>query len=215
MSGCVERPRYNYRLILLEPEARGTGKVAVAVLDQRQPILNESVGPDFVGGPVISHAFSKDYIATESGKPLAEDWARVVANGLEKKGFSPVVVPTSPQDRPAEVVQRLHATEAPAQLFFVLYQWHTDQTNARMLLRHEVVLDVMTPAGTTLGEAQLRGTTMLGEFVDAKVATPLAFKTKLEQLLNDRNIVQALSAAMAPASDAPSGAASPPTLSGL
>lgn len=196
LTGCAVGNKYDYRrVILTEPWIRGTGTLAVAVHDQRPDVLKGEETPDYVG--LQRGGFGNPFdVSTESGNPLADDWAHAVAQGLTFGGFAAAPVATSFLDRPEVVLRKLQATGAQALLLFVLHEWHTD-TFSNITLHHEVALDVLSPAGQVLAEARLTGSSELGGDAlnppaYAKENVPRAFQDKLGLLLRDPRVTQAV-----------------------
>lgn len=196
LTGCAVGNKYDYRrVVLTEPWIRGAGTLAVAVHDLRPDVVKGEETPDYVG--MQRGGFGNPFdVSTESGNPLADDWAHAVAKGLSFGGFAAAPVATSFLDRPEVVIRKLQATGAQALLLFVLREWHSD-TFTNVTLHHEVALDVLSPAGQVLAEARLTGSSELGGDAlnppaYAKENVPREFQNKLGLLLRDARITQAV-----------------------
>jgi len=194
LAGCAAGNQHDYR-VRLPPPLEGSGRVAIAVHDQRPDVVSGSDDADTVGVARSGYGIPFD-VATESGLPLSEDWAAVVASAMRRGGFTAVVVHTTPQQSRADVIRRLHATGASALMLFVVYRWHAD-TYMDVSLDQDVVLAVVGPNGALLGHARSTGEADLGGNAfnahgHASEAVPAAFKRKMEWLLGDRRVINAL-----------------------
>jgi hypothetical protein len=194
LAGCAIGRQHDYR-VRLPPPLEGSGRIAIAVHDQRPDVVSGSEAADYVGVSRSGYGIPFD-VVTDSGLPLSEDWAAAVASAMRRGGFRPVVVHTTPQQSRADVIRRLHATRASAMMLFVVYRWHAD-TFMDVSLHHDVVLAVTGPNGALLGHARSTGEEDLGgdafnAYGHASEAVPLAFKRKVEWLLGDRRVIKAL-----------------------
>jgi hypothetical protein len=125
------------------------------------------------------------------------------------------VVRTRPQDTHQEVIGRMRATGARALLLVMVHRWNAD-TYIDVELGHDLVAAVIGHNGALLGHARSTGDVDLGGDAinppgHAEKAVPAAFKRKLEWLLGDAKVIDALTAAtggaaaVAPTTEPPAG----------
>ena len=194
-TGCAAGNEYNYRGVHLPHPFDGTGKLAIAVHDQRPDVIEDSCSPDVVGVQRSAIGIPWD-VTTESGHALAEDWGAVVGSALRRGGFSTTVVKTSPHEPWHAVLRRLQATGAQSLLLFSVYEWRSDSYQD-VTLHYDVVLGVFSPAGSLVaatrstGEDDLGGMTLdITSFAEKEV--PAAFQRKLEWMLGALKVVTAV-----------------------
>ncbi len=192
-SGCAVGNRYAYHTVVASPQVSGSTAVAVATLDQREYVRSGDKPPQFVG--VQRGGFGNPFdVRTGDDKPLADAMSTALVNTLAKRGFraQPVVVP--PSTTPADARQRAIAAGADRALLLTLQEWKSD-TAVRVGLSYDLGLAVLDRTGAVLAEKALQGRDNLGAATLPSQVGELvggAFKTKLEQLLDDPAIAAAL-----------------------
>jgi hypothetical protein len=195
LGGCAVGNRHHYQDILADIQYSGDIAVAVGTQDARPYVISGDKGPNFVG--LSRGGFGNTFdINTESGQPLADDIGRDISRSLAQKGFKPVIVELAPQDDDATVFNKLAASGAPRLIFMKITEWKSD-TYTNTALIYNVDLRVMEESGKILAEKFLEGRDNLKGSVmnppaHAKKAVPIAFKEKLEELLNDPGVQNAL-----------------------
>lgn len=173
----------------------GTRTVAVATHDQRPAVTSGERKPEYVGDVRSEYGIPYGYW-TESEKPLADDMTTSICKSLVAKGFKAVRVAVSPSDDRAEVQRKLVAVQGDRRLLLTLNQWKSD-TYSETNLVFDATLVAMDKGGKTLGQARVQGKDDLGSSFwnaagHAQEAVPLAFRKKLEELLNNLEIEKAL-----------------------
>jgi hypothetical protein len=183
----------------------GATWLAIAAHDRRTEVVSGEKDPTFCG--LQRGGFGNPFdVNTKSGQPLAQDFARAVQRGMAARGYRVTQVAAAPGARPADVAATLARTGAAIGLLVEIAQWKSDTYNGTGLI-YDVTLRALNPQGQELAAARVKGRDDLGgSFMDpaghAEEVVPLAYKGKLEQLLNAPAIVQAL--------QAPAPAPSPP-----
>jgi hypothetical protein len=194
-SGCAVGNRHHYQDVLADIQYSGDIAVGVGTQDARPYVISGDKPPSFVG--LSRGGFGNTFdINTESGRPLADDVNQDISRSLAQKGFKPVSVALSPQDDDAAVFAKLSATKAPRLLWLKIAEWKSD-TYTNTALIYNVDLRVMDESGKILAEKFLEGRDNLKGSVmnppaHAKKVVPIAFKEKLEALLNDPGVQNAL-----------------------
>ena len=194
-SGCAVGNRYAYSTVALEPTLTGSGRVSVATQDRREYVLSGDKKPNFVGLQRGGYGNPFD-VGTSGGQPLADDMTRAIVVAMAKRGFQPAPVLVAPSADAAQVRQALFTDGAERGLLLTLREWKSD-TYINVALRYDITLVVMDRTGATLAEKRTQGRDDLGGSFwnppsHAKDAVPLAFKAKLEEVLNDPAIASAL-----------------------
>ena len=195
ISGCAVGNKYNYRDVVADISAPGSGAVGVAVHDQRDYVKSGEKPADFVG--LQRGGFGNPFsVTTMSGRPLADDMTSVIAESLAKKGFKAIPVGVAPADAQGAVLEKLKATQADRMILLTLNEWKSD-TYQNVALIYDVSLSVYDKKGKVLTEKKVNGRDNLGGSAwnppaIARKEIPRALKEKLEQLLNSPETVKAL-----------------------
>ena len=194
LTGCAIGNRYAYQTVVANPQLSGTTAVAIVTHDQREYVRSGSKDPQFVG--LQRGGFGNPFdVRTADDKPLADAMTTALVNTLAKKGFraQPVIVAHSV----AATDARQQAARAGAEraLVLTLQEWKSDSV-MRVALAYDMTMSVLDRTGAVLAEKRVQGNDNLG-------AAPLspsqvgdmvgaAFRTKLEQMLDDPAVAAAL-----------------------
>lgn len=195
LNGCVVGQSIRYNDVPLEIQASGSKSVAVASVDNRPYVKSAEKDPNYVG--TLRGGFGNPFnVATESGKPLADDMSTVICISLRKKGFNCTPVSIAANEPAAQVKNKLQATNADRLMQLTVAEWMSS-TYTNTGLTYDLQLTEMNREGAVLAEKKLKGDDELGgSFMNpkgfAQEAVPQAYKKKLEELLNDPAIVNAL-----------------------
>ena len=192
-SGCAVGNRYAYHTVVASPQVSGTTALSVATHDQRDYVRTGSKPPQFVG--LQRGGFGNPFdVKTEEDKPLADAMTTALVNTLTRKGFraQPVVIAHSATVPDAR--RQVIGTAGDRALLLTLTEWKSD-TAMRVGLNYDMTLVVLDRSGAVLAEKRLQGQDNLGAAtLPSQVGgmVSAAFKTKLEQLLDDPAIATAL-----------------------
>lgn len=195
LNGCVVGQSIKYDDVTLDLQASGTRSVAVASVDNRPYVKAAEKEPNYVG--TLRGGFGNPFnVATESGKPLADEMSSVICISLRKKGFTCTPVSIAVNEPAAQVKSKLQGANADRLMQLTLGEWMSS-TYTNTGLSYDLQLTEMNRDGAVLAEKRLKGDDELGgSFMNppahAKEAVPQAYKRKLEELLNDPAIVNAL-----------------------
>jgi hypothetical protein len=201
VSGCAIGVTHHYHDSIADLQATGAGVLAVAVQDARPYVVSGNKAPSFVG--LSRGGYGNPFnVNTETGRPLAADIADSVCQSLQRKGFGCSVLETQPKDTTDDAAMRTRAVEAANRrnatrvLFLVLNEWKSD-TYQNTALLYDVVLVVLKPDGSTAATEHIQGRDNLGGSFwnppgHSSQAVPIAFKAKIEQLLNSPKIVESM-----------------------
>jgi hypothetical protein len=195
LCACAVGNKHRYADVVADLPYTGSGKVAVATVDQRPYVLSGNKKPHFVGlsRGGYGNTFS---ITTVSGRPLADDMTSAVERSLAARGFQGVPVFVSPGETDAAVAEKIRATNAERAVVLTLREWKSD-TYQNTALHYDLTLRVLDASGALRAETALSGKDDLGGSFwnppsHAKSAGPPAFKSKLEQMLADPQVAAAL-----------------------
>lgn len=184
---------YAYRSVVANVPVSGSGQVGIATHDQRSYVVSGRKTPDFVG--IIRGGFGNPYdLATDDGRPLADGMTEAIANSLKPKGFRPVPVSVAPSDSPAQAREKAVKAGGTRTVLLTLREWRSDAMY-RTGMDYDVTLSVLDGGGAVLAEKRLQGSDNLGGASGARDAAIQAFRTKLETLLGDPAVAQALAGA--------------------
>jgi len=195
LAGCAVGQTIQYHVAELELKSSGNTMVAVAAVDNRPYIKDGEKERTYVGNlrGGLGNPFN---LSTESGKPLADDMTSVICASLKKNGFACTPVSVGPNEPQSQIKNKLQATNASSLLLLSINEW-LSSTYQNTGLTYDLVLTVMDKQGARLAEKKLRGEDELGGSFwsppdHAKEAVPVAYKKKLELLLNDPAVINSL-----------------------
>ena len=195
-TGCAVGQKFRYSPMALDLKASGTCVIAVSALDDRPYVKNSEKTPAYVG--TLRGGFGNPWdVMTESGKPLSEDVTDVLCASLKTKGYSAKGVTLKPGESVAAAIAALQAANAKRLMLLTLHEWRSD-TMMNTSVYCNLALSVMDSEGKVLAEskAQAEEESLGGGGMNppghAKQAVPAAFKVKLEGLLNDPAILEAM-----------------------
>lgn len=194
MTGCLIGNKHRYDI---GPDfaVQGTRSVAVAAQDLRRYVVSKEKKPDFVGFQRGNFGNPFD-ITTESGRPLADDFAAAIAASLQRRGFNStaVSIAASPSAADARALAARASAERLALLQIV--EWMSDTTKQTGLL-YDLVLRVYDADGNELANNRVTGRDNLGGSAwnppdHAKGAVPVAYRKKLEELFGAEAVLRSL-----------------------
>jgi len=195
LSGCAVGNKHTYHESIVNIDAAEDISIAVAAQDQRPYVLSGSKAPNFVG--LQRGGFGNPFdVTTESGNPLAVDIAASVARSISESGAKVSTVSVSPSLSQEQAVSELKSTGADRLLLITFPEWKADTFNNTALL-YDLKAYVSDAEGRLVAESAISGRDNLGGSMlnppsHAKSAVPLAFRRKIEELLNSRQIAKAL-----------------------
>lgn len=195
LGGCAVGQKIPYHNAGLELDASGNIMVAVTAQDSRSYVKDGEKDRLYVGN--FRGGFGNPFdVSTESGKPLADDMTSVICASLVRKGFNCTPVSVAPNELQAQITDKLKATNAKSMILLTINEW-LSSTYQNTGLTYDLVLTVMDNQGAKLAEKKLKGEDELGGSFwnppgHAKSAVPEAYKKKLELLLNDAAVMNAL-----------------------
>lgn len=193
-GGCAIGVKHRYHDTVADVAASGSTAVAVATVDQRNYVLTKNKAPSFVGLSRGGYGNPFD-VTTESGQPLSTDFTTSICGSLDRRGFhSKALASPPPNAAPTAVVA--DAGGAPRVVLVNIREWKSDTMQSTSLL-YDVTLDVLDGTGKSLAQSRIDGKDDLGGSAwnppsHARTAVPIAYKAKLERLLNDPGVVKAL-----------------------
>jgi hypothetical protein len=202
ISGCAVGVTHRYHDSIADVQATGTGSLAVVVQDARPYVVTGNKTPNFVGLSRDGHGIPFD-VSTESGRPLADDIGASVCQSLRQKGFSCTMLETQPKAMIDDTAMKTRAVEAARRanavcvLLLFLNEWKSD-TYLNVALIYDVVLVALKADGSTATTERIQGRDNLGGDIwsppgySTRVVS-IAFKGKLERLLNAPKIGESLS----------------------
>lgn len=194
LAGCAIGNKHNYTQ---EPAlaAAGARSVVVVAQDARPYVVSREKTPDFVG--LQRGGFGNPFdVTTESGKPLADDFADAIARGLQSRGFKSTAVSVVPPAQAAD--PKVYSQRAGAERVALLriHEWKSD-TFMNTALHHDLVLVIYDDNGTQLATNRVAGNSNLGGDAinppgHARGAVPDFYRKTLQQLFAPDDVVKSL-----------------------
>lgn len=195
LSGCAVGVEHNYSHAAPQFGAVRAASVAVGVQDRRPYIISRAKDQDFVG--LSRGGWGNPFdVTTASGKPLADEFAAAIANGLRRDDASVTVIQLLPSLPPFEARQALVNTGAEKALLLALNEWKADTYSTTGLI-YDIELLILGSDGTVLARTTRKGKDDLGGSAwnppaHSREAVPIAFRSKLEELFSDADIYNQL-----------------------
>jgi hypothetical protein len=195
LGACAFGNRHAYHTVTADLTTSGPGRISVATYDQRPYVLQKEKGPHFVG--ISRGGYGNPFdVGTEDDLPLADAMTRAISNSLQKKGFEPVPVFVPPSESSESIRKMLLQSQVDRAILLTLREWKSD-THIDSSLLYDVTLNVLDRTGRVIGEKRVQGRDNLGmDFwnppAHAREAVSKAFKAKLEELLNEPAVANAL-----------------------
>ena len=194
ISGCAVGNKHNYSDA--SPNLKGTqgNKLDLGVQDQRVYILSAEKTPAFVG--LSRGGFGNPFnVETESGKPLSDDFTKVVSRALTKKGVQVTAINIPLRMDQSDVIKNLTQSGNKA-VFISIKEWKSN-TYQNTSLNYDIQVQVIDKSGKVVAKKSIVGNENLGgDFINppghAKKVIPPAFQAKLEQLFSDPDIANHL-----------------------
>ena len=194
-GACAWVDKHAYHTVTADLSVSGPGRISVATRDRRPYVLQQNKGPQFVGTLRSLH-YSPFDVTTEDDRPLADGMTQAISNSLAKRGFRPVPVFVSPFESTERIQKMLAQGEVDRAILLTLREWKSD-TYADTVLHFDVILIVLDRTEQVIGEKRIQGRDNFpGAYRNAsshaREVVSRAFKGKLEELLNDPAVANAL-----------------------
>jgi len=188
LSACAVGNQYDYNTQALDFDVKSTQKVGVAVVDQRAYVVLGEKTPDFVG--LQRAGFGNPFdVTTKSGKPLADDMAKVIANSLQRNNVDAIVLKTKPTVDAMAAKKSLKMLKSTRLLIVYLSKLKSD-TYLNPEFNYDVKAEVVDDKGSILAENKIAEFQALQG--DPFEVVPAAYKKMLNQLVGDKKILDAL-----------------------
>ena len=194
-SGCAVGNKYRFAEVREDIDVSGQKSVAVASVDKRNTVVTGESPPEYVG--MQRAGFGNPFnVTTESDLPFADAVSKSISSSLEEKGFKTIAVYVKAGTSNNDAQQELLSKNTQRAILLLISQWETD-TYTNIGLTYDLTLTVYGESGEVLAESSAKDSrTIEGSFIDppsaAKLKVPEAFKSAIEELLNDPEVVQAL-----------------------
>lgn len=197
ISACAFGNKIDYQSQAPNLDATTDKQVALGVQEQRPYVLDGDKTPQFVG--LLRSMGGIPYgVHTQSGRPLADEFATAISSGLEARKVRVTTVTIAMNDSREQAIKLLKDVGAPRSLLVTVTDWRTEMyMNASVDIGF--IADVYDSSGTLLASNTLRDKMSLpGNFWAMDPAGQMATKASmlaqqtLTKLLNDPKIVDAL-----------------------
>jgi hypothetical protein len=194
-SGCAIGNKHNYTADPPTMALEGARSVAVVAQDARPYVVNKQKNADFVG--IQRGGFGNPFdVTTESGKPLADDFASTISRSLQNRGFKSTAVNVAPSTSTPDVRALAAQARVERVALVSIHEWKSD-TFQNTALHYELVLRVYDANGAELASNRVTGSDNLGGSAwnppdHAKGAVPQAYRKKLAELFGADSVRSSL-----------------------
>lgn len=193
LGPIVSGGKHDVAGIYLSLPATSPVSVAVAVVDRRPYVVDGKESPEFLGTERAPWSQTVD-IKTQSGRPMADDLAEVVAGALTRAGAGATALPQPRGTTDAEALAALQAQGADRLLVIAMHEWRSD-SYTRVVMKWHFEATVFDASGNALGRSRSAGNTPVGGTVaadDSNQMTQRELRRQLANLLGDPAITRAL-----------------------
>lgn len=189
LGGCAIGNTSRYDLGGAALDVQSKQRVAVATVDARPYVLSGNKPPTFVG--LMRGGYGNPFdVATDSGRPLADDVSISIVKALDATGVSASKVIVAPRADIEDARQMLLESVADRYAFLVMRAWKSD-TYYNTGLSFDLDLSILGPDGGIAAVERIRGQDDLGSG-NPREPIEEAFKRKIEMIFNDPAIKAAL-----------------------
>jgi hypothetical protein len=195
LGACAIGNKHQYSGVPPEATLASKRSVAVGVLDQRDYVLDGSKTPAFVG--LSRGGFGNPFdVTTASDKPLAEDFRDTIVDVFRRNGIVVRELALAASRDEATARTALLKIGQERVLLVALREWKSD-TYTNTTLQYNVEMTVYDVGGKMLASKRIQGNDNLGGDAlnppgHARQAVPVAYRKKIDELLNSADIRSAL-----------------------
>ncbi len=195
LAGCAVGNKVDYRAQSVSLNTGSEKSIALGVHDQRPYVLSGNKTPQFVG--IQRGGYGNPFnVGTESGAPLAQDFATAISSALTRSGAT-VTANAYPHTASSDTVtKQLLSVNAEKFLLISYKEWKTDSL-MNTSLHYDITAQVLQSDGAIAAEKNLSGKdrisgSVMGDQTNSSSSVPAAFSRKLQLLLGDKDIIAAL-----------------------
>ena len=195
-GSCVVGQKLSFENKDAGPGYSVTKTATIVFQDQRSEVLSGKEKPSFCGHSNSSAQISYN-IQTESGKPLADEFARSVSNAYGNAGANAGMLIVNMNTKPDSVLQVFNAGDKERLLFFTIRKWESRATPLFSSIRYEVIyyleLNVFNKQGELLASATTQDIVVKeqGAATSMKQMQAMAdevFKEQVKKLLSKEDV---------------------------
>jgi hypothetical protein len=188
LGGCAFGHKLDYRQSTTTTSAHTSKPIAINVIDQRPYVISGDKKPIYVG-TLRALYYNPFNINTLTGLPLSSDLAEAIRVSLEHASINAKVV-----------YSNLDADPGQKLLVLTVREWKSD-AYMRIRFDYDITASVIDGAGKELASKSVKSTLQINNYI-------LAGSNALLNVLDDKEIVAALSADPVAAVSVPAPAAS-------
>jgi len=188
LGGCAFGHKLDYRQSTTTTSAHTSKPIAINVIDQRPYVISGDKKPIYVG-TLRALYYNPFNINTLTGMPLSSDLAEAIRVSLEHASINAKVVYSNLDAEPGQKL-----------LVLTVREWKSD-AYMRIRFDYDITASVIDGAGKELASKSVKSTLQINNYI-------LAGSNALLNVLDDKEIVAALSADPVAAVSVPAPAAS-------
>lgn len=188
LGGCAFGHKLDYRQSTTTTSAHTSKPIAINVIDQRPYVISGDKKPIYVG-TLRALYYNPFNINTLTGLPLSSDLAEAIRVSLEHASINAKVVYSTLDAEPGQKL-----------LVLTVREWKSD-AYMRIRFDYDITASVIDGAGKELASKSVKSTLQINNYI-------LAGSNALLNVLDDKEIVAALSADPVAAVSVPAPAAS-------
>lgn len=200
VSSCAVGRKLSFENKDLAPGFTTTKTATVVFQDQRPDVLAGKEKPSFCGHSNSSAQISYN-IQTESGKPLADEFAGSMVASYNRAGAAADRLTADLTTQKEEIIRQFQAGNKERLLFFTIHKWESRATPLFSKIRYEVIynleLNVYSKAGELLASASTQDILVdeHGAATSMKQMQEMAddvLKQQVAKMLNKEGVKQSL-----------------------
>ena len=196
VTGCVVGRKLSFDNSTSDLSYTPSGKIAIVFQDKREQILSGAEKQSFCGHMYAGYAIAYN-VQTESGNPVAEDFAKSIQKTLSQKNVLSNTFNIAPTGDMIELMKQFQQSGYDKLLLFTINRWESRCTALFSKMRYETnayfTLQVIDKNANTLASQEVKDILVReqGAGASVKVLQSVAdecFKKQMQDLLNNDKI---------------------------
>ena len=196
MSGCAIGNKYKIADVEPQLHVEGNASIAVASLDKRPSIQDQSSPVTYVG--MVRGGYGNSFDATtQSDLPFADAVSKAICQSLDRRGFKTTPVTVKFEMSEEDTTKELLNQSKDKSILVVIKEWESDSFY-NLNIGYNFVLKVLNKNGDVRATSEAKdkvavsGSVMTGSLGLSKTEVPATFQKAIETLLNEPAVVKAL-----------------------
>lgn len=186
LTGCAVGRKLSYQNENTLKIYKTSKSIAVTFYDKRAEIISSKESPSFSGH--INATLQIPYnINTQSGNPLAEDFAKSVSDAINKQAQRSIIITLAHSDSIIKALEVFQKSDYDLLLLFTVHKWKTDAVPGFSNIHYQTIgdfeLNVFDKGGNIIANAQARETLEIKKDIAVNIKTMQKMSDELFSML--------------------------------